>query len=57
MNDPANTKSAAWDGTLVKIWLKRRLAAAKLDQAMADRRGYEAEIGRASCRERVFEAV
>lgn len=43
MNDPANTKSAAWDGTLVKIWLERRLAAAKLDQAMADRRGYEAQ--------------
>jgi hypothetical protein len=43
MNDPANTKSAAWDGTLVKTWLERRLAAAKLDQAMADRRGYEAQ--------------
>jgi len=33
----------AWDGALVRKWLERRLAAAKLDQAAADRRGYEAQ--------------
>ena len=32
----------AWDGEAVRKWLERRLAAAKLDQAAADRRGYEA---------------
>ncbi|HIV78849.1 hypothetical protein [uncultured Sphingomonas sp.] len=34
---------AAWDGGLVRTWLDRRLAAARLDQAAADRRGYGAE--------------
>lgn len=38
MNNPVS----AWDGELVRKWLERRLAAAKLDQAAADRRGYEA---------------
>ncbi|MEN2787276.1 hypothetical protein ACFOKI_05105 [Sphingomonas qilianensis] len=28
---------------MVRTWLERRLAAAKLDQAAADRRGYEAQ--------------
>ena len=32
-----------WDGELVRKWLERRLAASKLDQAAADRRGYEAQ--------------
>jgi len=32
----------AWDGEAVRKWLERRLAAAKLDQAAADRRGYDA---------------
>ena len=32
----------AWDGEMVRKWLERRLQAAKLDQAAADRRGYEA---------------
>lgn len=32
-----------WDGARVRIWLERRLAAARLDQAAADRRGYGAE--------------
>jgi hypothetical protein len=32
----------AWDGQLVRTWLERRLAASRLDQAAADRRGYEA---------------
>lgn len=31
-----------WDTALVRTWLDRRAAAAKLDQAAADRRGYEA---------------
>jgi len=38
MSDP----SKAWDGEVVRTWLARRLAAAKLDQAGADRRGYDA---------------
>jgi len=38
MSDP----SKQWDGALVRTWLTRRLAAAKLDQAAADRRGYDA---------------
>lgn len=38
MTDPATP----WDGALVRTWLERRVAAAKLDQAAADRRGYEA---------------
>ena len=32
----------AWNGELVRTWLERRLEAARLDQAAADRRGYEA---------------
>ncbi|MDB5675098.1 MAG: hypothetical protein JWM65_2080 [Sphingomonas bacterium] len=39
MSDP----SKPWDGELVRKWLERRLAASKLDQAAADRRGYEAQ--------------
>ena len=38
MTDPAK----AWDGEQIRKWLERRLAASKLDQAAADRRGYEA---------------
>ena len=38
MTNPAKP----WDGALVRKWLERRLAAARLDQAAADRRGYEA---------------
>ena len=34
--------SKAWDGELVRKWLERRFEASKLDQAAADRRGYEA---------------
>jgi len=34
--------SKPWDGDLVRTWLERRIAASKLDQAAADRRGYEA---------------
>jgi hypothetical protein len=32
----------AWDGSQIQTWLERRLKASKLDQATADRRGYEA---------------
>ena len=34
--------SKAWDGELVRKWLERRFEASRLDQAAADRRGYEA---------------
>lgn len=34
--------SNIWDGELVRRWLESRLQAARLDQATADRRGYEA---------------
>jgi hypothetical protein len=34
--------SKPWDGALVRKWLARRLDVSKLDQAAADRRGYEA---------------
>lgn len=33
--------SKPWDAAQVRIWLDRRLAAARLDQAAADRRGYD----------------
>jgi hypothetical protein len=35
--------SKAWDGELVRNWLDRRFAAARLDQSAADKRGYEAQ--------------
>ena len=35
--------SKAWDGELVRKWLESRLAAARLEQAAADKRGYEAQ--------------
>lgn len=38
-----SSPSTAWDPALVRKWLERRLAASKLDQAAADRRGYEAQ--------------
>jgi hypothetical protein len=34
--------SKPWDAAQVRTWLERRHAAAKLDQAAADRRGYDA---------------
>lgn len=39
MSDP----SKPWDAALVRTWLARRRAAAKLDQAAADRAGYAAQ--------------
>ncbi|WP_260598591.1 hypothetical protein [Sphingomonas endolithica] len=35
--------NATWDGALVRTWIERRLRAARLDQAAADKRGYEAQ--------------
>jgi hypothetical protein len=35
--------SKAWDGELVRKWLDCRIEAARLDQAAADKRGYEAQ--------------
>lgn len=34
--------SKPWDGELVRKWLERRFEVSRLDQAAADRRGYEA---------------
>ncbi len=31
-----------WDGALVRTWLERRIQAARLEQAAADKQGYEA---------------
>jgi hypothetical protein len=38
-----NDSPTAWDGALVRTWLERRQKAARLEQAAADRRGYEAQ--------------
>ena len=38
-----NVSSKAWDGELVRKWLECRIDAARLDQAAADMRGYEAQ--------------
>lgn len=37
-----SSPSKAWDGDLVRSWLESRIVAARLDQAAADKRGYEA---------------
>jgi hypothetical protein len=49
----------AWNGEQVRTWLERRLAAAKLDQAAADRRGYAAsdEYDKAAAEEWVCQAL
>lgn len=48
-----------WDQQLVETWLERRLAAAKSDQAAADRRGYDAqdEYDKAAAEECVCRAL
>jgi hypothetical protein len=38
-----NDTSKSWDADRVRTWLDRRLEAARLDQAAADKRGYGAE--------------
>ena len=35
--------SKAWDGELVRKWLESRFASSRLDQAVADKRGYAAQ--------------
>ncbi len=35
--------SKAWDSALVRKWLELRIEAARLDQAVADKRGYAAQ--------------
>ena len=54
-----NNPSMAWDGEQVRKWLERRFAASKLDQAAADRRGYEAqdEYDKAAAEEWVCRAL
>lgn len=54
-----NNPSKAWDGEQVRKWLERRFEAAKLDQAAADRRGYEArdEYDKAAAEEWVCRAL
>ena len=37
-----STATQAWDGERVRAWLESRVAAARLDQAAADKRGYTA---------------
>ena len=51
--------SKAWDGEQVRKWLERRLDASRLDQAAADRRGYEArdEYDNAAAEEWVCRAL
>lgn len=39
MSDAAKS----WDAALVRKWLESRIEAAKLDQAAADKRGYDAQ--------------
>ena len=55
MTDP----SKAWDEKQVRKWLKHRFEASKLDQAAADRRGYEArdEYDKAAAEEWVCAAL
>ncbi len=49
----------AWDDELVRKWLGSRLEAARLDQAAADKRGYEAQedYDKAAAEEWVCRAV
>jgi hypothetical protein len=51
--------SKAWDGDQVRKWLERRFEASRLDQAAADRRGYEAqdEYDKAAAEEWVCRAL
>ena len=55
MTDPLKP----WDAALVRQWLERRLEASRLNQAAADRRGYEArdDFDRAAAEEWVCRAL
>ena len=48
-----------WNGELVRKWLERRFEVSKLDQAAADRRGYEArdDYDKAAAEEWVCQAL
>ena len=54
-----NNSSKPWDGEQVRKWLERRFEASKLDQAAADRRGYDAqdEYDKAAAEEWVCHAL
>lgn len=49
----------AWDSDLVRKWLESRLKVAKLEQAAADKRGYEArdDYDKAAADEWVYRAL
>jgi len=51
--------SKAWNGELVRKWLESRIEAARLDQAVADKRGYSAQddYDKAAAEEWVCRAV
>ena len=53
------TQPKAWDGDQVRTWLAHRLEAARLEQAAADRRGYDArdEYDKAAAEEWVCRAL
>lgn len=55
MTNPAKP----WDGEQVRNWLERRLEVSRLDQAAADRRGYEArdDFDKAAAEEWVCRAL
>lgn len=55
MTDPTKP----WDAALVRTWLERRSAASRLDQAAADRRGYDArdDFDKAAAEEWVCRAL
>ncbi len=59
MGKRMNDGSTPWDASLVDTWLERRLGAARLDQAAADRRGYEAQddYDKAAAEEWVYRAL
>lgn len=40
MEDAMRGSATEWDGELVRKWLEGRLAAARLEQSAADKRGY-----------------
>lgn len=54
-----NNPSKAWDGEQVRKWLDCRFDASRLDQAAADRRGYDAqdEYDKAAAEEWVCRAL
>lgn len=53
------TNPKPWDAALVRTWLERRYEVARLDQAAADRRGYDArdDFDKAAAEEWVCRAL